>query len=72
MEAPVLVIHGTSDEVISVDHGIALYKAAPKTVDPCWVHGAHHNDVVLYTQVHRRLEKFISQVEQVQENLLEL
>jgi abhydrolase domain-containing protein 17 len=45
--APVLVIHGTADEVIPVSHGRRLYEAANAPKRALWVDGAHHNDLTL-------------------------
>lgn len=44
--APVLVIHGTEDEVIPFSHGRRLHAAAPAGVRPLWVEGAGHNDLL--------------------------
>jgi abhydrolase domain-containing protein 17 len=45
VRAPVLVIHGTEDEVIPVSHGRRLYEAAGQPKQALWIEGAHHNDV---------------------------
>jgi len=47
VHAPVLVIHGTTDEVIPVAHGRRLYAAANDPKQALWVDGAHHNDLTL-------------------------
>jgi fermentation-respiration switch protein FrsA (DUF1100 family) len=47
VRAPILVIHGTEDEVIPVSHGRRLYDAAGQPKQALWVEGAHHNDVPL-------------------------
>ena len=47
VRAPVLVIHGTADEVIPVSHGRLLYEAAGQPRQALWIDGAHHNDVPL-------------------------
>ena len=57
--SPVLVIHGTKDEVIDFSHGLAMYEQCPRTVDPLWVKGAGHNNVELYSQYLERLKQFI-------------
>ena len=57
--SPVLVIHGTEDEVIDVSHGIAIYESCPRAVEPLWVDGAGHNDVELFSQYLERLREFI-------------
>merc|ERR1712020_417236 len=38
--SPVLVIHGTEDEVIDFSHGLAIYDKCPRAVEPLWVEGA--------------------------------
>ncbi|RVE68418.1 hypothetical protein OJAV_G00091110 [Oryzias javanicus] len=35
--SPVLVIHGTEDEVIDFSHGLALYERCQRPVEPLWV-----------------------------------
>ena len=57
--SPVLVIHGTEDEVIDFSHGLSIYERCPRKVDPLWVEGAGHNDVELYGQYLERLKKFL-------------
>ncbi|XP_028672262.1 alpha/beta hydrolase domain-containing protein 17A [Erpetoichthys calabaricus] len=61
ISSPVLIIHGTEDEVIDFSHGLALFERCPKAVEPLWVEGAGHNDIELYSQYLERLRKFISQ-----------
>ena len=56
--SPVLVIHGTEDEVVDFSHGLAIYERSPRTVEPLWVEGAGHNDVELYGQYLERLKQF--------------
>jgi len=58
--SPVLVIHGTEDEVIDFSHGLAIFERCPRTVEPLWVEGAGHNDVELYGQYLERLKVFIN------------
>lgn len=35
--SPVLVIHGTEDEVIDFHHGLTIYEKCPRAVEPLWV-----------------------------------
>lgn len=35
--SPVLVIHGTEDEVIDFSHGMSIYEKCPRAVEPLWV-----------------------------------
>lgn len=41
---PVLVMHGTADEVIDFSHGRKLFAAAPAPKRHLWIEGARHND----------------------------
>ncbi|HEV2150527.1 MAG TPA: alpha/beta hydrolase [Longimicrobiaceae bacterium] len=45
VRSPVLVIHGTDDEVIPFSHGKQLYEAAAEPKRFLWVGGAGHNDL---------------------------
>jgi fermentation-respiration switch protein FrsA (DUF1100 family) len=44
---PVLVIHGTADEVVPLWHGQRLFEAARGPKRALWVDGAGHNDLML-------------------------
>ena len=37
IKSPVLVIHGTEDEVIDFSHGLAIHAKCPRAVEPLWV-----------------------------------
>lgn len=58
--SPVLVIHGTEDEVIDFSHGLTIYERCPHTLAPLWIEGAGHNDVELYSQYLERLKQLIN------------
>ncbi|WP_313655300.1 alpha/beta hydrolase [Planktothrix agardhii] len=45
IKAPVLVIHGTVDQVIPFSHGQRLFAAVNTPKLSFWVTGADHNDV---------------------------
>ena len=45
VERPVLIIHGTEDEVIPFWHGEKLYEAATEPKFSLWIEGAGHNDL---------------------------
>lgn len=45
VHCPVLIIHGTVDNVISIWHGKELYKLANEPKSNLWVNGANHNDL---------------------------
>ena len=49
VRSPVFCIHGTHDEEVPFEHGLALYEATPPefAFEPWWVKGAGHNDIEL-------------------------
>lgn len=52
---PLLVIHGTSDEVVPLRQGQRIFAMAAGPKSHLWVAGAHHNDV-LYTATQEYLD----------------
>ncbi|CAG0893636.1 unnamed protein product [Darwinula stevensoni] len=58
---PVLVVHGTQDEVIPNSHGRFIHERCQQKVEPLWVEGAGHNNVEAYPQFWRRLKRFLEQ-----------
>ena len=47
VRSPVLVIHGTEDEVVAFSHGERLFQAAPGPRRRLWIDGAGHNDLLI-------------------------
>jgi fermentation-respiration switch protein FrsA (DUF1100 family) len=47
VSCPVLVLHGTEDEVVPIAHGRRLFDVAPEPKRFLWVEGAGHNDFTL-------------------------
>jgi abhydrolase domain-containing protein 17 len=45
VRCPVLIMHGTADEMIPLWHGQRLFEAAPEPKRHLWVEGAGHGDV---------------------------
>ena len=60
VQAPVLIVHGDRDEVISYDFGKQLYEAANSPKSLWTIRGAMHNDlhVVAGTEFRTRLSEF--------------
>lgn len=56
-----LIIHGSSDKVIPIDHGKELFNRALCKKDHLWITGADHNDIETnFTRISvDNLEKFI-------------
>jgi fermentation-respiration switch protein FrsA (DUF1100 family) len=63
VKVPVLIMHGSDDEIIPVDMGRRLFAAANSPKDLYIISGAHHNDtyVVGGRAYFERLKNFISQ-----------
>ena len=47
VKVPVLVIQGDADEVVPFQHGQRIFELANEPKQKLWIHGAHHNDVLL-------------------------
>lgn len=63
VECPILVIHGTADNVVDVSHGKQLWELCKEKYEPLWVKGGNHCDLELYPEYIKHLKKFISAVE---------
>ncbi|NOZ85359.1 MAG: alpha/beta hydrolase [Deltaproteobacteria bacterium] len=64
VSCPVLVIHGTRDELIPVQEGVALYEAAGGDKELFLVEGAGHNDVSLVAEdeYQKRLRAWLDRI----------
>ncbi|CAN1845721.1 Alpha/beta hydrolase domain-containing protein 17C [Linum perenne] len=63
VKCPVLIIHGTSDEVVDFSHGKQLWELCQEKYEPLWLKGGNHCDLELYPEYLRHLKKFIITVE---------
>ncbi|XP_022774329.1 protein ABHD17B-like isoform X2 [Durio zibethinus] len=63
VNCPVLIIHGTSDEVVDCSHGKQLWELCKEKYEPLWLKGGNHCDLEHYPEYIRHLKKFISTVE---------
>lgn len=64
IDTPALVIHGTSDQIISFDHGLRVSEAFK---NPAWmvpVEGAGHNDLLSFQEPWREMDEFLQQIGQ--------
>ncbi|KAE8705385.1 glucosyltransferase like family protein [Hibiscus syriacus] len=66
VDCPVLVIHGTEDEVVNVSHGKQLWELCKEKYEPLWLKGGNHCNLELYPEYLRHLKKFISAIEKLQ------
>ncbi|KAJ0433177.1 putative serine aminopeptidase, S33, alpha/Beta hydrolase [Helianthus annuus] len=63
VDCPVLIIHGTADDVVDFSHGKQLWELCKEKYEPLWIKGGNHCDLELYPEYIRHLKKFISTVE---------
>ncbi|KAK7350670.1 hypothetical protein VNO77_09531 [Canavalia gladiata] len=63
VKCPVLIIHGTADEVVDCSHGKQLWELCQQKYEPLWLKGGNHCNLELYPEYLRHLRKFISTVE---------
>ncbi|KAE8719807.1 glucosyltransferase like family protein [Hibiscus syriacus] len=66
VHCPVLVIHGTEDEVVSFSHGKRLWELCKEKYEPLWLKGGNHCNLELYPEYLSHLGKFISAIEKLQ------
>ncbi|XP_008812377.1 alpha/beta hydrolase domain-containing protein 17B-like [Phoenix dactylifera] len=62
VNCPVLVIHGTSDEVVDCSHGKQLWELSKEKYEPLWLKGGGHCNLELFPEYIRHLKKFVSTV----------
>ncbi|KAL0550524.1 hypothetical protein IC582_015046 [Cucumis melo] len=65
VKCPVLVIHGTEDDVVNWLHGNGLWKMSREPYDPLWIKGGGHCNLELYPDYIRHLCKFIHEMENI-------
>lgn len=63
VKCPVLIIHGTSDEVVDCSHGKQLWELCQEKYEPLWLKGGNHCNLELYPEYIRHLKKFVATVE---------
>ncbi|CAD6267883.1 unnamed protein product [Miscanthus lutarioriparius] len=60
---PVLIIHGTADEVVDWSHGKQLWELCKEKYEPLWLRGGKHCDLELFPEYIQHLKKFFHTVE---------
>jgi fermentation-respiration switch protein FrsA (DUF1100 family) len=65
VNCPVLVIHGTKDEVVAFWHGERFFEMAGKSKQSLWVEGAGHNNLFARaeSQYKQALDEFVTLIE---------
>ncbi|XP_009598922.1 uncharacterized protein LOC107766786 [Nicotiana tabacum] len=59
VNCPVLVIHGTADEVVDCSHGKQLWELCKEKYEPLWINGGGHCNLELYPEYIKHLKKFV-------------
>ncbi|XP_058103997.1 uncharacterized protein LOC131247988 [Magnolia sinica] len=65
VKCPVLVIHGTEDDVVNWFHGNGLWQLAREPYEPLWIKGGGHCNLELYPDYIRHLCRFIQEMENI-------
>ncbi|GMI89303.1 ABHD17 (Alpha/Beta Hydrolase Domain-containing Protein 17)-like Acyl Protein Thioesterase 8 [Hibiscus trionum] len=65
VNCPVLVIHGTDDDIVDLSHGKRLWELAKEKYDPLWVEGGGHCNLETFPEYIRHLRKFIQAMEKL-------
>ncbi|KAI4346745.1 hypothetical protein L6164_007616 [Bauhinia variegata] len=63
INCPVLVIHGTADDVVDCSHGKQLWENCKEKYEPLWIKGGNHCDLELFPQYIKHLKKFVGAIE---------
>ncbi|XP_073141756.1 uncharacterized protein [Henckelia pumila] len=59
INCPILVIHGTADDVVDCSHGKQLWELCNVKYDPIWINGGGHCNLELYPEFIKHLKKFV-------------
>ncbi|XP_062159886.1 uncharacterized protein LOC133867191 [Alnus glutinosa] len=65
VSCPVLVIHGTNDDIVDWSHGKRLWELSKEKYDPLWVKGGGHCNLETYPEYIKHLRKFINAMEKL-------
>jgi len=64
VNCPVLVMHGTSDEVVDWSHGKQLHELSREKYEPLWLKGGGHCNLELYPEYIKHLRKYLQTLEE--------
>ncbi|KAL3533153.1 hypothetical protein ACH5RR_006674 [Cinchona calisaya] len=63
VSCPVLVIHGTNDDIVDWSHGKRLWELSNEKYDPLWVQGGGHCNLETFPEYIKHLCKFVNAME---------
>ncbi|GAB4814671.1 hypothetical protein N2152v2_001717 [Parachlorella kessleri] len=59
IQSPVLVLHGTQDEVIDISHGKKLHSLCKRPAEPLWAAGCNHQNLEGSPEYLKRVRAFL-------------
>lgn len=64
VQAPIILIHGTSDQIIPLWHSEQLFQIAPEPKHHLWIEGAGHNDLHIKSadQIKQAISNFVKKL----------
>ncbi|XXG51909.1 hypothetical protein AAC387_Pa03g0370 [Persea americana] len=65
VRCPVLVIHGTDDDIVDWSHGKRLWELSKEKYDPLWIKGGGHCNLETFPEYIKHLRKFIHAMEKL-------
>ncbi|ERN08433.1 hypothetical protein AMTRI_Chr12g271280 [Amborella trichopoda] len=65
VNCPVLVIHGTEDDIVDWSHGKRLWELSKEKYEPLWIKGGGHCNLETYPEYIKHLRKFINAMEKL-------
>ncbi|KAK2994321.1 hypothetical protein RJ640_009462, partial [Escallonia rubra] len=65
VSCPVLVIHGTNDDIVDLSHGKRLWELSKEKYDPLWVQGGGHCNLETFPEYIKHLRKFVNAMEKL-------
>ncbi|KAK6162195.1 hypothetical protein DH2020_002036 [Rehmannia glutinosa] len=65
VKSPVLVIHGTEDDVVNWLHGNGLWEMSREPYEPLWIKGGGHCNLELYPDYISHLCRFVQEMENI-------
>lgn len=65
VHCPILIIHGTEDEVVDISHGKRLWELCKEKYEPLWLTGGNHCNLHVFPEFFRHLKKFKIAIERL-------
>ncbi|CAK8996240.1 unnamed protein product [Durusdinium trenchii] len=62
VRCPVLVMHGTDDDIVPIENGFSIHEACQNAVEPLWLEGYGHNDLPNEVCL-RRVREFMDEMD---------